>query len=124
MVPCVVGALTVSMLRKCKNDGNAGVGTWGGVVTMSAGSEYMSGIRGSCVVSSADVVLCMSVVRGVSCIGGVCEMCRLEPSALCHHHYHYDYHYVDFYYIRIPRSLLSLIIIGNDLLLSCFIFCH
>ena len=35
-------------------------------------SAYMSGTRGSGVLSSADDVLEMSVVRGV---GGVCDIC-------------------------------------------------
>ena len=47
-------------------DGNAGVGSGGGVVSVSA---YMGG---SGVLSSAGDVLVMSVVRGV---GGVCDMC-------------------------------------------------
>ena len=41
---------------------------------VSARCEYMGGTRGSCIVSSADHVLEISVVHGV---GGkvVCEMC-------------------------------------------------
>ena len=54
----------------CEGDGNAGVGSGGGVVAVSA---YMSGTRGSGVLSSAGDVLEMSVVRGV---GGVCDMCK------------------------------------------------
>ena len=51
------------------DDGNAGVGTGGGVVAVSA---CMSGTRGSGVLSSIGGVLEMSVVRGV---GGECDMC-------------------------------------------------
>ena len=53
----------------CEGDGNAGVGSGGGVVAVSA---CMSGTRGSGVLSSTGDVLEMSVVRGV---GGVCDMC-------------------------------------------------
>ena len=49
-----------------EGDGNAGVGSGGGVVVVSA---YMGGTRGSGVLSSESDVLEMSVVRGV---GGVC----------------------------------------------------
>ena len=56
------------MLR-CEGVGDAGVGSGGGVVTLSA---YMVFTRGSGVLSSAGDVLEMSVVRGV---GGVCDMC-------------------------------------------------
>ena len=52
-----------------EGDGNAGMGSVGGVVAVSA---CMSGTRGSCVLSSTGDVLEMSVVRGV---GGVCDMC-------------------------------------------------
>ena len=38
-------------------DRKAGVGTWGGVVVVSAGCEYMGGSRGSGFVSAADDVL-------------------------------------------------------------------
>ena len=51
----------------CEGDGNAGVGSGGGVVAMSM---YMGG---SGVLSSAGDVLEMSVVRGV---GRVCDMCK------------------------------------------------
>ena len=50
----------------CEGDGNAGVGSGGCVIAVSA---YMGG---SCVLSSACDVLEMSVVR---CVGGVCDMC-------------------------------------------------
>ena len=53
----------------CNGDGNAGVGSGGGVVALSA---YMGGTCGSGGLSSAGHVLEMSVVRGV---GGVCDMC-------------------------------------------------
>ena len=43
----------------CEGDGNVGVGSGGGVVAMS---EYMGGIRGSDVLSSAGDVLELSVV--------------------------------------------------------------
>ena len=52
-------------VRVCEGDGNAGVGSGGGVVALSA---CMSGTRGSGVLSSTGDVL----VRGV---GGVCDMC-------------------------------------------------
>ena len=55
-------------LLGCEGDGNAGVGSGGGVVVVSA---YMGGTRGSGVLASAGDVLEMSVVRGV---GGVCDM--------------------------------------------------
>ena len=44
-----------------------------GVVVVSVG--YVGGIRGSGIVSIAADVLGMSVVRGMSGVGGVCEMC-------------------------------------------------
>ena len=50
-------------------DGNAGVGSGGSVVAVSA---CMSGTRCSDVLSSTCDVLERSVVRGV---GGVCDMC-------------------------------------------------
>ena len=53
----------------CENDGNAGVGSGGGVVAVSA---YMGVTHGSGVLSSAGDVLAMSVVK---CVGGVCDMC-------------------------------------------------
>ena len=56
-------------LLGCEGDGNAGVGSGGGVVAVSA---YMGGTRGSGVLASAGDVLEMCVVKGVS---GVCEMC-------------------------------------------------
>ena len=56
-------------MRVCEGDGNAGVGSGGGVVVVSA---CMSGTRGSGVMSNTGDVLEMSVVRGV---GGVCDMC-------------------------------------------------
>ena len=49
----------------CEGDGNAGVGSEGGVVAVSA---YMGGTRGSGVLASAGDMLDMNVVRGV---GGV-----------------------------------------------------
>ena len=51
----------------CEGDGNAGVGSGGGVVAVSA---CMSGIRGSCVLSSTGDVLEMSVL--VECVTYVC----------------------------------------------------
>ena len=56
-------------LLGCEGEGNAGVGSGGGVVVVSA---YMGGTRCSGVLASACDVLEMSVVRGV---GGVCDMC-------------------------------------------------
>ena len=49
----------------------AGVG--GGGVVVSAG--HVGGIRGSGIVSSANDVLWMSVVRGMRGVGVVCKMC-------------------------------------------------
>ena len=59
--------LHVCMLRECEGDSNAGVGSGGGVVVVSA---YMGGTCGSGVLSSAGDVPEMSVV-----VGGVCDMC-------------------------------------------------
>ena len=56
-------------LLGCEGDGNAGMGSGGGVVAVSA---YVGGSRGSGVLASACDVLEMSVVRGV---GEVCDMC-------------------------------------------------
>ena len=56
-------------LLGCKGGRNAGVGSGGGVVAVSA---YMGGTRGSGVLASAGDVLEISVVRGV---GQVCDMC-------------------------------------------------
>ena len=53
----------------CEGDGDAGVGSGGGVLAVSA---YMGGARGSGVLFSACDVLNMSVVRGVC---GVYDMC-------------------------------------------------
>ena len=55
----------VCMLRECEGDNNAGAGAGGGVVAVSAGCNYMDGTRGSGVVSRADDVIVMSVVRDV-----------------------------------------------------------
>ena len=64
-----VGCEYAERVRRCEDDGNAGVGKGGGVVVVSV---CMSGTRGSGVLSSTGDVLEMSVVRGV---GGVCDMC-------------------------------------------------
>ena len=53
----------------CEGDGDAGVGSGGGVVAVS---PYMGGTRGSGALSSACDALEMSVVISV---GGVCDMC-------------------------------------------------
>ena len=53
----------------CEGDENAGVGSGGGVVVVSA---YIGGTHGSGVLSSTGDVLKMSVVRGTD---GVCDMC-------------------------------------------------
>ena len=53
----------------CKGDGNAGVGSRGNVVAVSA---YIGGTGGSCVLASVGDLLEMSVVIGVD---GVCDMC-------------------------------------------------
>ena len=75
-VVAVTGACTVCVacvyavrVGGWEDDGNAGVGSVGGVVAVSA---CMSGTRGSGVLSSTGDVLEMSVVRRV---GGVCDMC-------------------------------------------------
>ena len=67
-IVCVVCVCAVRVLG-CDGDANAGVGSGGGVVAVSA---CMSGTRGSGVLSSTCDVLEMSVVRGV---GAVCDMC-------------------------------------------------
>ena len=43
------------------------------MVVVSAG--HVGGTRGSGIVSNTDDVVCMSVVRGIRGVGGVCEMC-------------------------------------------------
>ena len=53
----------------CEGDGNAGVGSGGSVVVVSA---CMSGTRSLGVLSSTGDVFEMSLVRGVC---GVCDMC-------------------------------------------------
>ena len=63
------------ILLGCEGDGNAGVGSGGGVVAVSA---HMGGTRGSGVLASACDVLEMNVVRGV---GGVCDMCMCLAGA-------------------------------------------
>ena len=67
--------VAMCMLRECQGDCNAGVGDVGGVVAVSVGCECLGGTPGSCVVDTADDVLEMSVVRGVTGVGGLCEMC-------------------------------------------------
>ena len=66
---CTVVCVACVCAVGCEGDGNAGVGSGGGVVAVSA---CMCGTRGSVVLSSTGDVLEMSVVRGV---GGVCDMC-------------------------------------------------
>ena len=79
----LVFVLNASMMRECDGGGNAGVGDGRGVVVVSAGHEYVGGERGSSIVSSAADVLGMSVVSGMSGVGGVCEMCmRLTRGGL------------------------------------------
>ena len=65
---CVVCVFDARLLG-CEGDGNAGVGSGGGVGAVSA---YMGCICGSGVLASAGGVLEMSVVRGV---GGVYDLC-------------------------------------------------
>ena len=94
VVPYVVGAVVVvtvmhvplfvlhvcfaARLLGCEGDGNAGVGSGGGVVAVSA---YMAFTCGSGVLASACGMLEMSVVRGV---GGVCDMCMcLDRGVRC-----------------------------------------
>ena len=48
----------VARLLGCEGDGNAGVGSWGGVGAVSA---YMGGTRGLGVLASAGDMLVMSV---------------------------------------------------------------
>ena len=67
-VVCVAWVYAATMLG-CDGDGNAGVGSGGCVVAVSA---YLGGTRGSDVLSSTCEVLEISVVKGV---GGVCDMC-------------------------------------------------
>ena len=50
----------------CEGDSNAGVGAGGGVDAVRLGCEYMSGPRDSGGVPSANDVLEMNVVRGMS----------------------------------------------------------
>ena len=59
------------MLRE--GDGNDGVGDRGGVVVVGAG--YVGGTRGSGILSSGANMLGMSVVRVMTGVGGMCEMC-------------------------------------------------
>ena len=56
---------------RVRADGNAAVGHGGVVVS----AWHVGGIRGSGIVSIAADVLGMSVVRGMTGVGGVCEMC-------------------------------------------------
>ena len=65
--------LHVCMLRECEDDGNASVSKEGGVVMVNA--WHVGGTRDSGILSSADDVLGMSVVRGMREVVGVCEMC-------------------------------------------------
>ena len=65
----VLFVLHVCILRECDDDRNVGVGAGGGVV--SAGCEYMGGIRSSSFMSDYDVL----EISGVRGIGGVCEIC-------------------------------------------------
>ena len=58
------------ILRECEVDGNAGVMDGWGMVAVSEGCEHMVD---TCIVSSADNVLEMSLVRGVRGVGEVCE---------------------------------------------------
>ena len=51
------------------------MGARGAEVAVSVWCEYMSGTRGSGIVSCADDVLEMSVVCRVRGVGGVCEIC-------------------------------------------------
>ena len=71
-VVCVISEYA-ERVRECVGNGNVG-GVGGCVVAVSAGHEYMEDTRGPGIVSSADEVLKMSVVRGMRGVGGVC-MC-------------------------------------------------
>ena len=51
------------------------MGDGGGVVVVSAGHECVRGTRRSGIVSSTADVLGMSVERGMTGVGGVCEIC-------------------------------------------------
>ena len=66
---CAVICVGYEYLRECDGDGNAGM------VAVSAECECMGCTCSLGIVSSADDVLAMSVVRGVRGVGGVCEMC-------------------------------------------------
>ena len=50
------------------------MGGGGGVVVISAGQEYVGGIRSPGIVSSAADVLLMNAVRGMREVGRVCEL--------------------------------------------------
>ena len=65
VVAVTVMHVLLFVLHVCEGDGNAGVGSGGGVFVVSV---CMSGTRGSGVLSSTGDML----VRGV---GGVCDMC-------------------------------------------------
>ena len=69
LIPYVDAAVAVTVMR----DGNAGVVDGGGVVVASAG--HVGGTRGSVIVSCADDVLGVRVVRGMRGVSGLCEMC-------------------------------------------------
>ena len=62
------------MLRECEGDSNAGKRDEVGVIAVSVGNEYMGGIHGSGIVSSAADLLGKRVVCGMRGAGGVC-MC-------------------------------------------------
>ena len=71
----VVCVVCVCMLRECDGDSNDGVGDEGGVIVVSAWHEYVCGIRGSGIVSSAADLLEMSMVCWMRGVDGVCEVC-------------------------------------------------
>ena len=65
--------MRVCMLRECEGcEGDDNAGVWGQGMCGCSGCECMGGTRGSYVVSSADDVLEMRVVRGATCVDGVC----------------------------------------------------
>ena len=67
--------LELSLLRECEGDGNVGVGDGGSMVAVSAGHEYVGGICGSGILSSAADVLGIGVLHGMRGVGGMCELC-------------------------------------------------
>ena len=70
-----VGCEYAERVRGCERYGNACVVDGGGAVAMSVGHEYVGDVRGPGIVSSADDLLEMRVLRGMIGVREVCEMC-------------------------------------------------